>query len=692
MSKLFFTLAFAIGIAVVVWVGAGFIGTNPLALAFTGLIALIFGLGFTELAGFRGTTARLSERLDDTPTREDQLGSWLDGLPEPIQFAVQRRLEGYDAALPGPQLTPYLTGLLVMLGLLGTFAGMIVTLGGAASALDGSTELSAIRSALAAPIAGLSLAFGTSIAGVAASAMLGLASTLSRRDRLQISRKLDRNLRQKLHHLSADFQRHQAFTALQSQAKALPELATTMGSLLDRMEHVGQRLEQSLTQNQQEFHDTVGNQYRTLADTVAQSLKDALDASSRQAAERIEPIVSDAMIRLRDDAGELHRSWSSAAESKIGHLAEAFQTTTIKAGERWQHNLEAQQQASEEHRQALEESSEQSRRQMLELIQQWLSDMQRHQQEQQDQFHEQVKAAGEQLQRANEHSAEQWRSGLERLQTASESLLQDLGQTLLDYQNRFNENTDILIGNQKTGLERLTSTISEQLSALHAQEADQAQVTHDRLETLEATAARHLTELGTALEVPMTRLIETASETPKAAAEIIRQLQTEIARNSERENELLEERQRLLQQLDSLLETQRTQAESQRDAVDTLITGASETLDGISGRFNALVQEQSQQLVKLAEDVTGSSQEVGALSEAFQTAVELFSTSNTQLQQTLADMQHALGHASSRHDEQLAYYVAQAREVIDLSVSSQKDVIDAVAALQSASPASSEAR
>jgi len=36
MSKLFFTLAFAIGLAVVAWIGAGFVGSDLLALAFTG--------------------------------------------------------------------------------------------------------------------------------------------------------------------------------------------------------------------------------------------------------------------------------------------------------------------------------------------------------------------------------------------------------------------------------------------------------------------------------------------------------------------------------------------------------------------------------------------------------------------------------------------------------------------------------
>ena len=32
----------------------------------------------------------------------------------------------------------------------------------------------------------------------------------------------------------------------------------------------------------------------------------------------------------------------------------------------------------------------------------------------------------------------------------------------------------------------------------------------------------------------------------------------------------------------------------------------------------------------------------------------------------------------TRSDEQLAYYVAQAREIIDLSITSQKDVLEAL--------------
>jgi DNA anti-recombination protein RmuC len=587
MSRLFFVVAFALGLAVVAWIGAGFVGSDPLALAFTGVIALVYCLGFGELVNFRRSTGQLDQALDTLPSKTDEVRSWLNDLPGAMQLPIQRRIEGHSAALSGPQLTPYLTSLLVMLGLLGTFAGMIVTLSGAASALDNSTELSAVRSALAAPIAGLSLAFGTSIAGVAASAMLGLASTLSRRERVNVSRRLDGDLRSKLRHLSGDYQREQAFQAIESQARALQEMASAMERMTARMEQLGERLEQSLTQNQKAFHKNVEAQYQELAHSVARSLEAAVQAGTRQTAEQIQPVVREAMDQLRADADAQHRNWSSAAGEQLAELANRFQATTTEATEHWQQTLAEQQ-------------------------------------------HQQTK----------------W------------------------------------LESQTTGLEQLTATTAEHLLALQTQEADRTDAISQRLEALEAAAAKHLRDLGEGLEAPMTRLIETASETPKAAAEVIRQLQAEMARNSERDNELLEERKQLVSELDALLANQREQIDGQRQAVDNLVNGAGDTLSGIGERFNALIGEQSQQLGQLGEHLTGSSQEVGALSDAFGTAIEQFSRSNEQVIASLADIQKALDNAGTRHDEQLAYYVAQAREVIDLSVSAQKDVIDAAAALR----------
>ncbi|MEO1901678.1 MAG: hypothetical protein ABGX87_07985, partial [Alcanivorax sp.] len=68
--------------------------------------------------------------------------------------------------------------------------------------------------------------------------------------------------------------------------------------------------------------------------------------------------------------------------------------------------------------------------------------------------------------------------------------------------------------------------------------------------------------------------------------------------------------------------------------------------------------------------------------DAFGTAVNLFSESNGKLLDNLKRIETSLEQSAARSDEQLAYYVEQAREVIDLSLSSQKEVIDALAALK----------
>jgi hypothetical protein len=56
--------------------------------------------------------------------------------------------------------------------------------------------------------------------------------------------------------------------------------------------------------------------------------------------------------------------------------------------------------------------------------------------------------------------------------------------------------------------------------------------------------------------------------------------------------------------------------------------------------------------------------------------VQGFHAGNDKLVASLASIEAALERSTARSDEQLAYYVAQAREVIDLSILSQKQIIE----------------
>ena len=733
MRRFLFAVPFLLGAIAVVWIAATFL-SNPVALTVTLIIAAAYTLGFAELLRFRRTTATLDRQLEDLPDSRDGLNHWLKALPGSLRHAVQRRIDGHPAPLPGPQLTPYLTGLLVMLGLLGTFVGMIVTLQGAATALDGSSELTAIRSALAAPIAGLSLAFGTSIAGVAASAMLGLSAALCRRDRMAVSRKLDDRV-DLLHAFSLDHQRQSAYSALQDQSRIFPELVSALQGLTGRMEQMGEQLSDSLTRNQQDFHHTLTDQYRTLAESVSQSLKETLADSSRLAVENIQPIMEQSLAGLSQQVQGTHERLNAITEKQLATLTERFRETTEAAAQHWQQGLDQHQQTSARlvsdistslaahHDQFRDNSSqllEQVRSTQAELgnaseqqlaaiaeqfrsaseqaLQQWqqglaeqkdtghslLQEVRDTQQQLARTSEEQLTAITGQFRAVSEQAAAQWRDGIDAQQASGATLVSELRSALSEHNQQFQTSAAGLLDGQKSGIDTLVATVREELVALRDAEAGRSEAASERLAQLEGTVSEHLGRLGTALEAPMTRLIETASETPKAAAEVISRLREEMTRSSERDNELLEERRRIMAELDTLLSSQRDAAGAQREAIETLITAASDTLTQVSDTFAQQVSAQSEQLDQVAGDVSGSAAEVASLSDAFATAVQVFSEANDKLLDNLQQVESRLEQSSARADEQLNYYVEQAREVIELSMASQKEVIDALGTLNGA--------
>src|SRR5574343_1577867 len=254
MNKFMMTVIFIIGLVAVGWVGWGFVGASWMALTMTAVIGGVYILGALELPRFRAATNSLSEALAQIPSELTDLSAWLQRLHPSLQPPVRLRIEGQRVAMPGPALTPYLVGLLVMLGMLGTFLGMVVTFKGAVFALEGSADLDAIRAALAAPIKGLGLSFGTSVAGVATSAMLGLLSALCRRERLAAVRALDHCIATTLRSFSQAHQRETLFQALQVQALAMPALVERLQTLIDGVERRHDSLGQQLVAQQQTFH------------------------------------------------------------------------------------------------------------------------------------------------------------------------------------------------------------------------------------------------------------------------------------------------------------------------------------------------------------------------------------------------------------------------------------------------------
>jgi hypothetical protein len=170
--------------------------------------------------------------------------------------------------------------------------------------------------------------------------------------------------------------------------------------------------------------------------------------------------------------------------------------------------------------------------------------------------------------------------------------------------------------------------------------------------------------------------VQAASEAPKAAAEVVAELRQKLSDSMVRDTAMLQERSRLLETLETLLDAVNHASTEQRTAVDALVSTSADLLERVGTRFTDHVELQTGKLGAVAAQVTGSAVEVASLGEAFGAAVQMFGESNDKLVAHLQRIETALDKSLARSDEQLAYYVAQAREVVDLSVMSQKQIVE----------------
>lgn len=174
----------------------------------------------------------------------------------------------------------------------------------------------------------------------------------------------------------------------------------------------------------------------------------------------------------------------------------------------------------------------------------------------------------------------------------------------------------------------------------------------------------------------MSRLVDAALQAPKAAAEVIAELRQKLSDSMVRDNAMLDERNRLLATLGTLLDAVNHASTEQRAAVDALVASSADLLDRVGTRFTEHIQAETGKLGGVAAQVVSGAVEVASLGDAFGAAVQQFGESNQRLGERLHGIEAALDKSLARSDEQLAYYVAQAREVIDLSMLAQRQIID----------------
>lgn len=843
MHKSLYVIAFLVGLAVTAWVGVGFIGTSPIALSVTLLIAAVFIAGSLEVRRHRAATAGLAAALAGLPTGADDVEAWLARLPAALRPAVQQRLLlGERVALPGMALAPYLVGLLVMLGMLGTFLGMVMTFQGAVFALEGSTDLQAVRSALAAPIRGLGFSFGTSVAGVATSALLGLMVAAARRERAHGVRRLEAEIAEgALRAHSPQRRRDDALLALQRQGRALPEVAERLQVLIERIEQRSQQLDEQLLARQADFLRQAGERHDALARTLHDGLGEGLRGAAEAASATVRPLVQEAMHALMAGGERVHAQLAQVLQAQLQDLVRQWEAVGAEVAARWEaaqarhaqalaawdgqvrEALQAQAQRFEDGsarwlqatQAALGEAEARQQRQAEAARQAWARTLG----EQAEALRAQWQAAGAELREGQQAVLQQLQAAVaevaetsarqaahvgeevQRLVAGAEGLLQgvraqvdearavlqgvtqhvdtatagwlratqaalaeaqvqqqrqaevaqqvwartlgELAESLRaqwqatgaelhegqravlqrlqevsdgvaaaatrqaagieDTLGRMAARTDALLAaraeteahwreEHARRLDELAHQWREHLQALRDDEAARADAAVQRLAHLESTAAAQLAALGQALEAPLARLVATASEAPRAAAEVIARLREEMSTLAERDNAALAERERLMARLDTLLGGVREATESQRAAVEQLVGSAAQVFEQIGRRFAETVGTQAERAERLGARMDAAVADLAALGESLRTSVAEFGAANTRLADGLARVEQAIAESLARSDEQLAYYVAQAREVIDLSITAQQGVLEDLRELRRQPPAPLPAR
>ncbi|MBF3438768.1 DUF802 domain-containing protein [Burkholderia pseudomallei] len=913
-------VVFFAGLAAVCWIGAGYAVSNPVALAVTLVIAACYLAGALELRRYRQATSTLAQAVAALSEPPAALGAWLERLHPSLRHAVRVRVEGERVALPGPALTPYLVGLLVLLGMLGTLIGMVMTLRGTGAALESSTDLQAIRASLAAPVKGLGFAFGTSIAGVATSAMLGLLSALCRRERLDAAQALDAKIATTLRVHSHAHQRDETFRLLQRQADLMPTLVERLQAMMHSLEQQSAASAERQIAGQQAFLGKAEETYARLASSVGQSLTDSVAESARVAGSALQPVMETTMAGLARETAALHDALTQAVQRQLDGLSAGFETTAAHVADVWRHALAdhqrssdalaqrlhgsidrivesfdrrsadlldgvrarldatassvsdawrgalaQQEQANEAHaernRQALETAAATFERHSAALLrtigeshsalqatlesrdeqrlatwtdslgsiaaklgtewaqtsaqaanrQQTICDALAHtsrdlsaqatafeqhtaallraMSESHSALQATLESRDEQrlatwtdslgsiaaklgtewaqtsAQAANRQQAicdalahtsrdlsaqatafEQHTAALLRTMSESHSALQatlesrdeqrlatwtdslgsiaaklgtEWAQTSAQAANRQQTICDALahtsrdLSAQATAFEQHTAALLRAMSESHsalqatlesrdeqrlatwtdslgsiaaklgteweqtsAQAANRQQAIYDALAHTARDLSAHTQAHASATIAEISQLVQAASEAPRVAAEVVAELRQKLSDSMVRDTAMLEERNRMLATLETLLDAVNHASSEQRAAVDALVATSSALLQRVGTQFTDEVGTQTDRLGGVAAQITGSAVEIASLGDALGAAVQSFGESNDKLVAHLQRIEAALDKSLARSDEQLAYYVAQAREVIDLSMMSQKQIIE----------------
>jgi hypothetical protein len=285
-SSLAVPLAGAAGLITILRATFHYYGTDAVACFITLMMAVALVLGIAELAVLSTRTRKLRAELLSLP--QNATSDHVSRASPLLRALLSARLDRTNLPVPAPVFAPFLIGLLVMLGLLGTFLGLFETLRGTGQALTASADIDALRAGLKAPISGLMRGFGTSAAGVASSALLGLAAVFVRRDNARLSLNLHAIVSGPLGRFSSAHRELIALESLAEQGQAWPKAAQALSEAVAALK----ALEGSFVRSQRDASEQSHAQLQRATDGLSGLANDWRRAHAQAATQMQEAIAS----------------------------------------------------------------------------------------------------------------------------------------------------------------------------------------------------------------------------------------------------------------------------------------------------------------------------------------------------------------------------------------------------------------
>ena len=131
-----------------------------------------------------------------------------------------------------------------------------------------------------------------------------------------------------------------------------------------------------------------------------------------------------------------------------------------------------------------------------------------------------------------------------------------------------------------------------------------------------------------------------------------------------------------MEELNTLSGSLEKTSDMQRQSIEKLLSSSTDILQDVGTQFGGHVESELSRMSQVTDSFAGSVTQMSSLGDAFSLAITLFNESNNTLIEHLTRIEESMDKSSARSDEQMGYYVAQAREIIDQSMMSQKEVFD----------------